>query len=677
MFEIDNLSTNTIRVLAADTVKKSNSGHPGAPMGCAAMSHVLFSKFMKFNPENPKWVSRDRFVLSNGHACALQYVLLHLCGYDVSMDDLKSFRQMNSKCPGHPENFMTAGIEVTTGPLGQGISNAVGLAMAEANFAATFNKEAFPVIDNYTYAILGDGCLQEGVSAEAASLAGHLKLGKLIALYDDNKIQIDGSTDLSFTEDVCKRFEAYGWQTLTVENGDSDFQAIADAIAEAKKVTDKPTLIKIRTTIGYGSLLQGSEKVHGAPLSNDDLAQLKTKFGFDPAQSFAVPEEVRNYYKNVKEQGARLEADWNVMFEQYAAQYPELAAELKRRISNVLPSGWENALPRYTPEDPAVATRKLSEIALNKIAEAVPELVGGSADLTHSNLTRWKSAVDFQHESTGLGSYAGRYIRFGVREHGMAAICNGIASYGGLIPFCSTFLNFISYALGASRLSSLSHLRVIYVMTHDSIGLGEDGPTHQPVETLTTLRATPNTLVFRPADGNEVSGAYLAAIQNNLRPSVLALSRQNLPQLAGSSIENTLKGAYVLSDVANPAIVLVATGSEVSACVEAAKELAKNNIQARVVSMPSMELFDEQEQSYKESVFPRGVPVLSVEALSTFGWSKYAHASIGMTTFGASAPANQLYEKFGMTPPAIADKAMKTVEYYKSEPLPYLMVKPF
>ncbi|KAK9722724.1 Transketolase [Basidiobolus ranarum] len=677
MHNIDLLSTNTIRVLAADTVKKANSGHPGAPMGCAAMAHVLFSKFMKLNPENPKWISRDRFVLSNGHGCTLHYVLLHLLGYKVTIDDLKSFRQMNSICPGHPENFMTEGIEVTTGPLGQGISNAVGLAIAEANFAATFNKEAFPVIDNYTYTILGDGCLQEGVSAEAASLAGHLKLGKLIALYDDNKIQIDGTTDLAFTEDVCKRFEAYGWHTLSVDNGDSDFEAIANAISEAKKVTDKPTLIKVRTTIGYGSLLQGSEKVHGAPLSNDDLVQLKTMFGLDPSQSFAVPQEVRDFYGDIKKQGSQREAEWNQMFAKYSAQYPELAQELNRRIANDLPVGWESALPRYTPADPAVATRKLSEIALNKIAEAVPELEGGSADLTHSNLTRWKTAVDFQHESTGLGNYAGRYIRFGVREHGMAAICNGIAAYGGFIPFCSTFLNFISYALGASRLSSLSHLRVLYVMTHDSIGLGEDGPTHQPIETLTTLRATPNTLVFRPADGNEVSGAYLAAIQNKLRPSVLALSRQNLPHLAGSSIENTLKGAYVLSDVAKPAVVLVATGSEVSACVEAAQELAKSNIQARVVSMPSMELFDEQAQTYKESVFPRGVPVLSVEALSTFGWSKYAHVSVGMTSFGSSAPANQLYEKFGMTPVAIADKAMKTIEFYKNEPLPYLMVKPF
>ncbi|ORX99058.1 transketolase [Basidiobolus meristosporus CBS 931.73] len=677
MQDIDILSANTIRVLAADTVKKANSGHPGAPMGCAAMAHVLFTKFMKFNPKNPNWLTRDRFVLSNGHGCALQYVLLHLLGYNVTMDDLKSFRQMDSICPGHPENFMTEGIEVTTGPLGQGIANAVGLAMAEANFAATFNREGFPIVDNYTYTILGDGCLQEGVSAEAASLAGHLKLGKLIALYDDNKIQIDGSTEVAFTEDVCQRFEAYGWHTLSVEDGDYGFEAIEKAIAEAKKVTDKPTLIKIRTVIGCGSLLQGSEKVHGAPLSNDDLAQLKSKFGFDPAQSFFVPQEVKDFYSSVQKRGSQCEDEWNVLFEKYSAQYPELAQELKRRVLNELPAGWEDALPRYTPADPAVATRKLSEIALNKIAEAVPELVGGSADLTHSNLTRWKTAVDFQHESTGLGSYAGRYIRFGVREHGMAAICNGIAAYGGFIPFCSTFLNFISYALGASRLSALSHLRVIYVMTHDSIGLGEDGPTHQPIETLASLRATPNTLVFRPADGNEVSGAYLAAIQNKHRPSVLALSRQNLPHLEGSSIENTLKGAYVLSDVPEPEIVLVATGSEVSICVEAAKELAASGVKARIVSMPSMELFDQQELAYKESVFPRNVPVLSVEAMTTFGWGKYAHASIGMTTFGASAPAGQLYERFGITSAAIAQKSVKMIEFYKTEPLPHLLARPF
>ncbi|ORX99045.1 transketolase [Basidiobolus meristosporus CBS 931.73] len=668
---------NTIRTLAADVVFKANSGHPGAPMGCAPMAHVLFSKYMKFNPANPSWPNRDRFVLSNGHSCALQYVLLHLLGYKVTLDDLKTFRQLDSICPGHPENYMTDGIEVTTGPLGQGISNAVGLALAEAHMEAVFNKDDFKIIDNYTFSILGDGCLQEGVASEAASLAGHLKLGKLIALYDANNIQIDGSTDLSFTEDVLKRFEAYGWHTLSVKDGDNDIAAIAKAIEEAKKVTDKPTIIKIHTTIGYGSLLEGTEKVHGAPLKEDDIVKVKTKFGFDGSQKFHVPDDVYEFYGQIKSQGAKYENEWNETFKKYSEKYPDLAKEFKRRFAGELPAGLAEALPRYKPSDAPTATRKLSETLLNAIADKVPELVGGSADLTHSNLTRWKTAVDFQPKSTGLGDYSGRYIRFGVREHGMAAISNGIAAYGPLIPFASTFLNFISYAVGASRLSALSHLRVIYIMTHDSIGLGEDGPTHQPIETLATLRATPNTLVFRPADGNEVSGAYLSAFQNKTRPSVIALTRQNLPHLEGSSIENVLKGGYVLQGSDKPQIILVATGSEVSIIVDAAKELEKKGVSTRVVSMPSMELFEEQEQSYKESVFPEGIPVLSVEAMSTFGWSRYAHASVGMKGFGSSAPYEQLYERFGFTAANVAEKAQKTLTYYKNKPVPHLIAKIF
>ncbi|KAK9720255.1 Transketolase [Basidiobolus ranarum] len=668
---------NTIRTLAADVVFKANSGHPGAPMGCAPMAHVLFTKHMKFNPENSAWPNRDRFILSNGHSCALQYILLHLLGYKITMDDLKTFRQLDSICPGHPENYMTDGVEVTTGPLGQGISNAVGLAIAEAHMEATFNKDSFKIIDNYTYAILGDGCLQEGVASETASLAGHLKLGKLIALYDDNSIQIDGSTDLSFTEDVLKRYEAYGWHTLSVGDGDDDIEGITNAIAEAKKVTDKPSIIKIHTTIGYGSSLQGTEKVHGSSLKDDDIVNVKTKFGFDGNKKFYVPDDVYDFYAEVKKQGAKHEAEWNESFNKYSEKYPDLAKEFKRRFAGELPSGLEEAFPRYKPSDPATATRKLSETLLNAIADKLPELIGGSADLTSSNLTRWKGAVDFQPESTGLGNYSGRYIRYGVREHGMAAISNGIGAYGALIPFASTFLNFISYAVGASRLSALSHLRIIYIMTHDSIGLGEDGPTHQPIETLATLRATPNTLVLRPADGNEVSGAYLVALKNSTRPSVIALTRQNLPQLEGSSIENVFKGGYVLQGSNKPQIILVATGSEVSIIVDAAKELEKKGISARIVSMPSMELFEEQEQSYKESVFPEGIPVLSVEAMSTFGWSRYAHASIGMKGFGSSAPYEKLYERFGFTPSNISEKAQKTLEFYKNRAVPHLIAQPF
>ncbi|CAI2167206.1 18034_t:CDS:2 [Funneliformis geosporum] len=674
---LDQLSINTIRTLAADVVRKANSGHPGAPMGCAPMAHVLFSRFITSNPENPKWPNRDRFVLSNGHGCALQYILLHLLGYKLTIDDLKAFRQVDSKTPGHPESHMTEGIEVTTGPLGQGFANAVGMAMAQAHFAATFNKPCFDLFTNHTYVIVGDGCLQEGVASEAASLAGHLQLGNLIALYDDNHVSIDGDTEVSFTEDVCKRFEAYGWHTQVITDGDHDLASITEAIENAKKVTDKPSLIKIKTIIGIGSKHQGTEKVHGAPLAPDDIAQIKKLYGFDPENFFQVPSEVYEYYGQFRLKGKEAEAQWNKLLENYCAQFPNQGGEIKRRFANKLPEGWEQHLPRYTPSDPAVATRKLSENVLNKIADALPELFGGSADLTGSNLTRWKTAVDFQPDSNGLGKYSGRYVRYGVREHGMAGAMNGITAYGGIIPFGGTFLNFISYALGSVRLSALSSFRVLYIMTHDSIGLGEDGPTHQPIETVASLRALPNILVFRPADGNEVSGAYLAAINNLNRPSVLCLSRQNLPQLEGSSIENTLKGGYVLRECTDARITLSGTGSEMGIVVEAAKKLESEGIKARVVSLPSFELFEEQSIEYKSSVFPDGIPILSVEALATFGWSKYAHANIGMTTFGSSGPYQQLYQKYGFTVENITEKVKKTIEFYQTTPVPSVIYKPF
>lgn len=481
--------------------------------------------------------------------------------------------------------------------------------------------------------------MQEGVQAEAVSLAGHLQLGKLIALYDDNHIQIDGDTALGFTEDVNKRFEAYGWHVQTIADGDHDLEGLSRAIEEAKKVTNKPSLIKVRTTIGYGSKNQGEEKVHGAPLGEPDIADVKAKFGFKPDQKFYVPQEVYDFYHKIAQKGAEAEAAWNSLLEKYGQQFPDLAADFKRRLAKKLPDGLIEALPRYTPADAPVATRKLSEAVLNKIAPMLPELVGGSADLTGSNLTRWKGAVDFQPDETGLGTYAGRYIRFGVREHGMAAICNGISAYGALIPFGATFFNFISYALGAVRLSALSKHHVLYIMTHDSIGLGEDGPTHQPIETLAEMRALPNILNLRPADGNEVSGSYLVALEQLHRPSVLILTRQNLPHLEGSSIEAVRRGAYVLQGKEGKAdICFVATGSEVSLAVDAAAELAKEGIKARVVSMPCWELFEEQPQEYKETVFPGGVPVVSIEAMSTFGWERWAHAPIGIDTFGASGP---------------------------------------
>ncbi|KAI9499792.1 Transketolase [Coemansia spiralis] len=677
--EIDQLSINTIRVLAADMVQAANSGHPGAPMGCAPMAHILFTRFLNANPKNSNWLNRDRFVLSNGHACALQYALLHLLGYKLSIDDLRDFRQLDSRTPGHPEATHTDGIEVTTGPLGQGISNAVGMAIAERHLAATFNRPEFPVIDNTVYAIAGDGCLQEGVSSETGSLAGHLQLGNLVVLYDSNGIQIDGSTKLGFTEDVLQRYEAYGWHTQKVADGDHDYDGLSRAIAIAKAEKTRPSIILVNTTIGFGASKAGTEAVHGAALGADSLSQVKSLFGFDPEQKFVVPDSVYSFYHERAARGAKLEQEWNELLQKYAKAYPELHKDLTRRIEGRLPEGWEKALPRYKPGDKELATRKLSENVLNQIAPLVTELIGGSADLTGSNLTRWKDAVDFQPEPTGLGTYAGRYIRFGVREHGMAAICNGIAAYGCNIPFASTFLNFISYAAGASRLTALSKLRVIYIMTHDSIGLGEDGPTHQPIETMAMLRATPNYLNFRPADGNEVSGAYLAALNHTDRPSVLSLTRQNLPQLEGSSVENTTKGGYTLQVIGNnnsPDLIIAATGSETSIAVDTAKLLSKEHkLTVKVVSMPCLELFDAQSDEYRHSVLTPGVPSISVEALSTFGWHKYVHHPIGIDTFGASGPYKKVYELVGLTPEVISKKALKIVEYYKNHPVPTLALQ--
>jgi len=663
--EVDKRAVNTIRMVAADMVNKANSGHPGAPMGCAPMAHVLFTRFFKCNPNNSQWINRDRFVLSNGHCCTLQYVINHLLGYKISLDDLKNFRQYLSITPGHPERGMTDGIEVTTGPLGQGISNAVGLAIAEAHLAATFNRPGYDLFNNYTYAICGDGCLQEGVASEAASMAGHFKLGKLIVLYDANNIQIDGELKVQFTEDVCTRFTAYGWQVLKVDDGDNDLESIAKAIEEAKKDTTRPTIIYIRTTIGFGSTLQGTPKVHGSPLKSDEIARIKEAFGLDPSKTFDIPDDVHKLYEGVNHKGIDYEKEWNTLFEKYAAEYPKEAAEIKRRISGKLPEGWEKLLPRYTPQDKAIATRKLSETVLNAICEAIPEFIGGSADLTASNLTRWKTAKDFQADGSGIGDYSGRYFHFGVREHGMAAVLNGMAAYGcGIIPFGAGFLNFITYALGAVRLSSISKHQVVYIMTHDSIGVGEDGPTHQPIETYAMLRAQPNLNVIRPADGNEVSAAYLQALTSKTTPSVLCLTRQNLPQLEGSSIENAMKGGYILHDEPDAKIIFVATGSEVSLCVDAAKILKEQGIPSRVVSIPCFSLFEAQGADYVNKVLPKGIPKLSVEAGTTFGWAKYANKSIGIDTFGLSAPAAKVFEHFGLVPTEVAKKAKELIDEF-------------
>jgi len=589
------------------------------------------------------------------------------------MDELKRFRQVGSKAPGHPENILVnGGIEVSTGPLGQGLTNAVGLAIAEAQLAATYNKEGFPIVDNHTFVFCGDGCLQEGITSEASSIAGHLGLGKIIVMYDDNHVTIDGNTNLSFTEDVCKRYEAYGWHTQVVADGDHDLKAIFEAIDNAKKVTDKPSIIKIRTTIGFGSVHQGSGKVHGSPLGNDDLAHVKTMFGFDPEKKFYIPEDVAAFYGQIKEKNKKLVSDWNALFEKYSATYPELAAEFKRRFAGKLPEDWKKVLPVYKPTDPEKATRQFSQTVIQNLSKVLPEMIGGSADLNPSTFTYMDCSKDFQKNS-----HDGRNIRFGVREHAMAAICNGIAAYGGCIPYCSTFLNFIGYAMGAVRLSAISDFGVIYIMTHDSIALGEDGPTHQPIESLMMIRAMPQILLLRPADGNETSGAYAVAIENRHRPSVLSLSRQNLPNINGTSIEGVYRGAYIVSDASDgkPQLTIVATGSELHLAVGAAAKL--KDVKVRVVSMPSWELFREQTIEYQESVFPDGVPVLAVEAGSVVGWKEFAHAVVGMKTFGASGPYKEVLAKFGFSVDNVVEKAQSVLKFYSTRHAPSLVQRPF
>ena len=533
---------------------------------------------------------------------------------------------------------------MTTGPLGQGFANAVGLAIAERHTAAVFNKPNFELVSNYTYCFFGDGCAMEGIASEAASMAGHLQLGRLICIYDDNHISIDGDTKCAFTEDVLKRFEAYGWHTQWVKEGDTDLEGMEAAIKKAKEVTDKPSVIKLTTTIGFGSKLQGTGGVHGNPLKEDDCKQVKAKFGFDPEQSFVVPQEVYDSYHKKASEGAAAEQEWNQLFDKYASEHKDLHADLKRRQTGQLPEGWQKALPTYKATDKAIASRKLSETVLEALHSVVPELISGSADLTGSNNTRWKDAVDFQPPSTGIGEYSGRYMRYGVREHAMAAAMNGMSAYGTIIPAGGTFLNFVSYAAGAVRLSSLSHQRVIYVATHDSIGLGEDGPTHQPIETLAHFRALPNMMVWRPADGNETSAAYYIALVSKSTPSIFALTRQNLPQLEGSTIEKAIKGGYVALEDEKAQVTIVSTGSEVSIALEAIKVLKdKHNIIGRMVSMPCVEVFDAQPKDYRLSVIPDGIPTLSFEAMSTLGWEKYSHEQFGLNRFGASGPYKEVY----------------------------------
>ena len=657
---IDTLCVNSIRFLAIDAVNQAKSGHPGLPMGAAPMGYALWDKVMRHNPKNPKWFNRDRFVLSAGHGCMLLYALLHLTGYDsVSLEDVKQFRQWGSKTPGHPETFETAGVEVTTGPLGSGVANTVGLAIAEAHLAARFNRPDCTLVDHYTYVIMGDGCNQEGVASEACSLAGHLKLGKLIALYDDNHITIDGDTGVSFTEDVLKRYEAYGWHVQHVPDGNTDVDVITRAIEAAKAVKDRPSLIKVTTTIGYGSPNKSNTGgVHGTPLGLEEAQLTRETLGWDYGL-FEVPQEAYDQFRQAVERGAAAEADWNQTLSDYRKSYPDAAAEFERMLRGELPQGWDQDLPVYTPEDKGLATRKHSQLCLAALGPRLPELIGGSADLTHSNYTDIKGETgSFQPETPEK-----RYLHFGVREHAMAAVINGIAYHdSGLIPYGGTFLVFADYMRGSMRLSAVSGLGVVYVLTHDSIGVGEDGPTHQPVETMASLRAMPNMVVIRPGDGNETSGAYKVAIRNRKRPTVLALSRQGMPNQANSSAAKVAQGAYILEDCSGvPELILIGTGSELNLCVQAARQLTAMGHRVRVVSMPSMELFEEQSPAYRDSVLPSTVRKrLVVEAAAAFGWHKYIGLdgdSVTMGRFGASAPGGTCMEKFGFTTANVVAKA--------------------
>eukprot|EP00931_Biecheleriopsis_adriatica_P082102 TRINITY_DN554_c0_g1_i11.p1 TRINITY_DN554_c0_g1~~TRINITY_DN554_c0_g1_i11.p1 ORF type:complete len:766 (-),score=209.13 TRINITY_DN554_c0_g1_i11:95-2392(-) len=646
--EVETDCVNAVRFLAVDAINKSKSGHPGAPMGQAPIGYLLMAEEMNYNAEDPAWVNRDRFVLSSGHGCMLQYSLLHLAGYkSVSMDDIKQFRQWGSKTPGHPENFETEGIEVTTGPLGMGISNAVGLAAAEAHLAAVYNKPGMDLIDHYTYTIAGDGCMQEGISHEACAYAGHLGLGKLIAFYDDNGITIDGHTDLSFTEDVGKRFEAYGWQVLTVEEGNTDVAAIRKAIADAKACTDKPTLIKVKTVIGYGSPNKAdSHDAHGAPLGAEEADATRKQLGWKYGE-FEVPQHVYDTYQKHAAAGKAKQAEWEKTWAEYQEKEPELAAQFKRAVlERKLPEGWSDCLPKLTPDDKGKATRLHSQDCLNAIASTLPEFVGGSADLAPSNMTLMKCTGDFLKES-----YDGRNFRFGIREFGMGAVSNALAlDKTGLIPYNATFTIFSDYMRGAIRIAALSQAGSIFVTTHDSIAVGEDGPTHQPIETIPSLRLIPDLTVIRPADGNETAGAYKYAVERSKldsRPTFLAFSRQALPNLPNSSIENTLKGAYAVVECEEPNLILIASGSEVGLCVDAAKEMEAAGTKVKVVSMPSQEIFREQPAEYKDALLPASVPKMSVEAACTSGWGEFADGFVGIDCFGASAPGDICMDKFG------------------------------
>lgn len=653
---IEQLSIDTVRTLAIDAIEKAKSGHPGMPMGAAPMGYQLFAKTMTHNPSNPAWVNRDRFVLSAGHGSMLLYSLLHLSGYDLPLEELQNFRQWGSKTPGHPEFGHTAGVDATTGPLGQGVAMAVGMAMAEAHLGATYNKEDFKVIDHYTYAICGDGDLMEGISHEAASLAGHLKLGKLVVLYDSNDITLDGELGLSYSETVQSRFEGYGWQVLRVQDG-NDLAAIQKAITEAQAETAKPTLIEVKTVIGYGSPNKGGKGghagPHGSPLGADETVLTKRFYGWDENHQFHVPDEVRAHFADVKAAGEKANAQWNAMLEGYKAAYPELAKQFELAISGKLPENWDADLPVYSVESNAVSTRVASGNAINGLAKNVPNLVGGSADLESSTMTHIKGEARFEPTN-----YAGRNVYFGVREFGMAAAMNGISLHTGMKIYGGTFFVFTDYLRPAVRLSALMQQPVIYVLTHDSIAVGEDGPTHEPIEQLASIRIIPGLTVIRPADANETSAAWAYAVENQANPVALVLTRQNLPILEGTVNnvrENLKKGAYVVSDAANgaPVAQIIATGSEVQLAVKAQKALAEEGIEVRVISMPSWDLFEKQSKEYKDSVILPDVKArLAVEMAHPMGWHKYVGDQgdvLAIDTFGASAPGDRVIKEYGFT----------------------------
>ena len=661
--DIDQLAVTTIRTLSMDAVEQAKSGHPGAPMGLAPVAYVLYSKFLKHDPENPVWPDRDRFVLSCGHASMLLYSVLHLMGYDLEMDDIKNFRQWGSKTPGHPEVEVVPGAEMTTGPLGQGVATSVGMALAEAHLAATFNRANHTVIDHRTWVLCSDGDLMEGVSSEAASLAGHLKLGKLVWIWDDNRITIEGGTEIAVSDNIPARFVAHGWRVLEVEDA-NDLEAVAGAFDQAAAGDGRPTLIRVRSHIAFGApSKQDTPGAHGAPLGADEVRATKAAYGWPEEETFLVPPEVRERCREAVQRGAEARRVWAAAAEAWAAAEPEFAAEWQRRLDRKLPEGWTSSLPIFE-DDAKIATRGASGTVLNAIAEKLPELVGGSADLAPSNKTLIADGGDLQ--ATSLGN---RNLRFGIREHAMGAVLNGMALHGGMRPFGGTFLVFADYMRPAIRLAALMDQPVIYVFTHDSVWVGEDGPTHQPVEHLLALRAIPGLAVVRPADANETAAAWTVALERKNGPTALLLSRQGLPVLKGAreiGSEGVARGAYILSDAKSgtPAVIVIATGGEVTLAVDAAAELAGRGIEARVVSMPSWELFAEQSEDYRRQVFPQAIPRLAVEAGVTLGWRDIVGdtgAVIGIDRFGASAPGAEVATRFGLTVEAVVKKAVELV----------------